>query len=228
MESAAEIVRIHHVADIIVHTEIVDLQKVLTEVLTVLFIRIKADDYVLQDFQIEEASVLSAVYLHAIRIHMGTRHYFVDRPSYRQLQPDAYLGHKKFLLLFENGGTSFDLDSVRKACGFTPYSGDRSVTKVVSLNLIPGVSLPRKESGSDPLDSLTALHAIVSDAFVSNYLDQQKDPSVIFIDFMPFDRKNNTATVIDFHNRMVLTHRSVTKYIPDCWSCSQIPFFLQQ
>ena len=214
-DTVAEISRVHHVADIVVRESIgVDLKKVLT----IQYIQLANESKV--DVHQLEASVLS-VYLHAIRIHTCTRHYFLTRVSYQQLQFNAYVQHKTFLLIFENGKTSFELESVRNACGFTAYSGDRTVTKLVNhmfpevpLILIGEISLPRKDP-KNPIDSYIAIQEIVNECFVTE-MGKHKDPSVLIIDFRPFDTRKAMSTVSDFPNRMVLTHqtsRSVVEYI---------------
>jgi hypothetical protein len=191
-----EIVRIHKAVDRIVVVGRIDDSKVTT----VNHIVLSEADRICSVRQLE-ACVLS-LYLHAIRVHTMTRNFFLDKPSYSQLRDEDYKGHKDFLLLFETGDNSFDLDSVRNACAVTPYSGDRKLTAVINhffpsrgLYLIPDVFFQNREASK-----------IMTNVIVAS-LDQignVVDMSVLFIDFLPFESK-----LKDFPNRLAITHQNI-------------------
>jgi hypothetical protein len=163
------------------------------------------------------SSCALSMYLYAVRNHVMTREFFLDRPSYRQLDYASYQRHKDFLFLFLADNANFNTDTVSNALGYPPFNGERSVTAVINhmftrengygLNLVPGLALPRKDAEEDPLDSL---NAIVQNAVLANIVaNPTVDMSVVFIDFLPFDIKSNTAAVIGFPYRLVVKHGSL-------------------
>ena len=205
-DTPADISRIHLVSDRIASSEVVEETSVQV---------IKANAGPSETLS---ACALS-LYLYAIRTHAMTRHYFLDRPSYRQLNFAAYQRHKEFLFLFDKPEMLFHFDAIKDALQLSPFNGDRTLTAVMNhmfprehdcvLNLIPSISLPRKDSaaGAAPL---TSLNQHVQNAILANVeANSAVDMSVVFIDFTVCDKKNNTATVIGFPTRVVFQHESV-------------------
>ena len=199
-----EIFRLDKAVDRIVPVEIIDY----AEVTTVNHILLSEADRSSSDRQLE-ACVLS-LYLHAIRVHAMTRQCFLDKPIYNQLRLEDYLKHKEFLLLFEKNNFSFNLDSVRRSCGFTPYSGDRMLTKVINhffrnrgFQLIHNVLFPKRDNLEE--NPITKTSKVVLDAIKAGLEGsdhENVDMSVIFIDFETTKRR-------DFPNRLEITHRNI-------------------
>jgi hypothetical protein len=194
--------RLNKAVDLIVPAEIIDG----AEVIKVNHILLNEADRSSSDRQLE-ACVLS-LYLHAIRVHAMTHQCFLDKPSYNRFQD--YLQHREFLLKFENDNFSFNLDSVRHSCGFTPYSGDRMLTNVINhffpnrgLQLIQNVSFPKRNSLEE--NPITITSKVVLDAIKAGLgRSDNVDMSVIFIDLFQFDAKRRR----EFPNRFVLTHEN--------------------
>ena len=203
-DTPADIARIHRVSDQIASSQAVDENSVRV---------IKANAVPIDTLS---AGALS-LFLYAIRTHAMTRHFFLDRPSYRQLNVAAYQRHKEFLFLFDSPEMSFHFDDISHALQFPPFNGDRTLTAVINhmfprdrgyeLNLIPAISLPRRDSVEDPLLSLNKL---VQNAILANVeANSAVDMSVVFMDFTTCDKKGNAAVVIGFPNRVVFKHKSV-------------------
>ena len=203
-DTPADIARIHRVSDRIASSQAVDENSVRV---------IKANAVPIDTLS---AGALS-LFLYAIRTHAMTRHFFLDRPSYRQLNVAAYQRHKEFLFLFDSPEMSFHFDDISHALQFPPFNGDRTLTAVINhmfprdrgyeLNLIPAISLPRRDSVEDPLLSLNKL---VQNAILANVeANSAVDMSVVFMDFTTCDKKGNAAVVIGFPNRVVFKHKSV-------------------
>eukprot|EP01036_Dinobryon_divergens_P033030 gene33030-42732_t len=203
-DTPADIARIHRVSDRIASSQAIDENCVRV---------IKAKAVPIDTLS---AGALS-LFLYAIRTHAMTRHFFLDRPSYRQLNFAAYQRHKEFLFLFDSPEISFHFDDISHALQFPPFNGDRTLTAVINhmfprdrgyeLNLIPAISLPRRDFVEDPLLSLNKL---VQNAILANVeANSAVDMSVVFMDFTTCDKKGNAAVVIGFPNRVVFKHKSV-------------------
>ena len=204
-DTPADISRIRQVSDRIASSEAVESTHVQV---------IKASAVVSSD---SLSACALTLFLYAIRTHAMTRHFFLDRPSYRQLNFAAYQRHKDFLFLFDNPGMPFHFDSIKNTLQLSPFNGDRTLAAVMNhmfprehgsvLNLIPSISLPRRDLATDPL---TDLNQKVQNAILANVeANSAVDMSVVFIDFTAVDKKNNTATNIGFPTRVVFQHNSV-------------------
>ena len=176
-DTPADIARIHRVSDRIASSQAVDENSVRV---------IKANAVPIDTLS---AGALS-LFLYAIRTHAMTRHFFLDRPCYRQLNFAAYQRHKEFLFLFDSPEMSFHFDHISRALQFPPFNGDRTLTAVINhmfprdrgyeLNLIPAISLPRRDSVEVPLLSLNKL---VQNAILANVeANSAVDMSVVFMD----------------------------------------------